>query len=293
MLYSMTGFARVRKSCPWGAMSIEISSVNSRYLELNVRADRELSGFEPLIQNELRGRLQRGKVNARIEVKWAAALARDRLNANVIGDYYREIRELQGKLGGPVPSVTSVLALPGVTESSPTLENSRRDIQDALLDLLRAAADELLAARAAEGAALEKDIAGNLDGYEVLLSRVSSAWEEISRKVFDDYRDKITKNIAQLGFEADPARLAQELVILADKWDISEELTRSRSHVSQFRAMLKSGGAVGRKLDFLLQEMNREINTMGSKSASTELRWMVVEGKTLLERIREQVQNVE
>lgn len=274
-------------------MSVEIASVNSRFLELNVRTDRELSGLEPLIQNTVRGRLARGKVSVRLAVRWTAGLMRDRLNMPVLRDYYREIQELQGELGGPVPSVTSLLALPGVTESFSPAENSQDEIRLTVVELLGTALDELISMRGTEGAALACDIGGNLDGYEALLSRISARWSEISQRVLDDYRVKITKNIVQLGFEADPARLAQELVILADKWDISEELTRSQSHVSQFRTLLTGGGAVGRKLDFLLQEMNREINTMGSKSANTDLRWMVVDGKTLLERIREQVQNVE
>ena len=293
MLYSMTGFNRVRKEYEWGILTLEISSVNSRYLELNIRADRELSGYEPFIQNTVRGRLSRGKVLLRAEVKWAAALIRDRLNTEVPRDYYQDLLRLQGEVGGPVPALTDLLTLPGVSESSPLRERSHDDLQKALSELLDQALTGLTEMRAAEGKNLAKDITANLDAYDELIAKIAAQWQEISQQVFSDYREKISKNIEQLGFSADPARLAQELVILADKWDIAEELTRSSSHTAQFRKLLDQGGTVGRKLDFLVQEMNREINTMGSKSASTDLRWLVVDGKTLLERIREQIQNVE
>ena len=132
MLYSMTGFHRVSQDFPWGTLAVELSSVNSRYLEIAVRADRELSGFEPLIQNALRGRLARGKVMVRAEVRWAPALMRERLNGDVLRDYYREIQELQGELGGPVPAVTSLLCLPGVTESSSLMDKTSGEVQSAL-----------------------------------------------------------------------------------------------------------------------------------------------------------------
>lgn len=292
MLFSMTGFSRIRKVYPWGTLSVELSSVNSRYLEINARSDRELSGFEPFIQNTLRGRLQRGKVTVRTEVRWDASVMKDRLNAPLLRAYYEQLSLLQRELGGSVPSVESLLALPGIVEASP-LEGASDGLQSAVAEVLDEAVSALLKMRASEGEALASDITSNLDSYEKLVDGISEAWQGVSQKAFADYREKVTRNIAQLGYEADPARLAQELVVLADKWDISEELTRSRSHISQFRKILTGGGAVGRKLDFLLQEMNREMNTMGSKSASTELRWRVVDGKSLLERIREQIQNVE
>lgn len=292
MLYSMTGFSRVRKSFPWGTLSIEMSSVNSRYLEVSVRSDRELTSFEPLIQNFVRGHLARGKVAVRLEVKWDASVIKDRLNVESFRSYYKELCSLHDELGGPVPTIESVLSLPGVIDASPMSE-STCDLQPALLEVLERAVSALLKMREVEGESLKKDITFNLDEYETLVKNISDEWQSISQKVFADYRDKVTKNISQLGYEADPARLAQELVILSDKWDISEEITRSESHISQFRKILSGGGAVGRKLDFLVQEMNREINTMGSKSASNELRWRVVDGKSLLERVREQIQNVE
>ena len=293
MLYSMTGFNRVKKDYPWGVLSVEISSVNSRYLELNVRVDRELTGYEPLIQNAVRGRLARGKVTVRAEVKWADTLMRDRLNVTVLRDYYEAVMKLHTELGGPIPELTGLLQLPGVCEASSLKDRTEDELQGALSEQLNIALDGLNEMRSVEGEALKVDISSNLDGYDELLNKISARWQEISQNVFHDYRERVTKTIAQLGYETDPARLAQELVILADKWDISEELTRSASHTSQFRKLLQNGGTVGRKLDFLVQEMNREINTMGSKSASTDLRWLVVDGKTLLERIREQIQNVE
>lgn len=293
MLYSMTGFNRVRKDYSWGMISVEVSSVNSRYLELNIRTDREMTSFEPFIQNTVRNRLSRGKVLVRVEVRWAASLMKERLNLPALRDYYQELLKLRQELGGPEPVLSDLLDLPGVCENSMFAQSSNDELQRALAGALDEALDGLISMRAVEGDALVKDINGNLVDFESLIEKIAVGWKAVSKQVFADYREKITKNIAQLGYETDPARLAQELVILADKWDISEELTRSASHISQFRSLLDKGGTVGRKLDFLVQEMNREINTVGSKSASTELRWLVVDGKALLERIREQIQNVE
>ncbi len=293
MLCSMTGFNRIRQEFPWGTLTMEISSVNSRYLEITVRTDRALSGFEASFQNTLRSRLSRGKVLLRAEVKWAASRADNCLNEDVLRDYYRKMQKIQREVGGPVPSITSLLSLPGVTQASSLIEENSDEIGPAATEVLEKCISAFVAMRGVEGEALSADVLKNLSEYNDLLKNLAAKWQKISSEVFEAYREKITKNIAQLGYEADPARLAQELVYLADKWDISEELTRSESHVAQFEALVKNGGTVGRKLDFLVQEMNREINTIGSKSASTELRWLVVDGKTLLERIREQIQNVE
>lgn len=293
MLYSMTGFSRVRREFEWGTLSVELSSVNSRYLELIVRTGKDLFSLEPVIQSTLRGRFSRGKVQVRADIAWIPELMRDRLNTSVIKDYYREIQEIQAEVGGPVPSVTSLLSLPGVTQSSALADMTSDSVQPALVELLNQAADEMIQMRAAEGTALSADISNNLSSYNQILSQISSQWNVVSEKAFAEYKERIDKTLKRLGYEADPARMAQELVIQADKWDIAEELTRSASHSAQFAALIEKGGTVGRKLDFLLQEMNREVNTIGSKVASTEIRWLVVDCKTLLERIREQIQNLE
>lgn len=293
MLYSMTGFSRARGEYPWGTLTVELSSVNSRYLEVVIRASKDLFSLEPLIQTTLRNRLARGKVQVRADLSWSPVLMKDRLNEEVLRDYYHEIQSLQGELGGPVPSVTSLLSLPGVTESSSLTDATMEKVQPALLELLDQAGQDLIAMRGVEGTALYQDILQNLENYNHLLTSISEQWNGISQKSFEDYRERISKTVERLGYDVDPARLAQELVIQADKWDISEELTRSQSHSSQFASLLEKGGSVGRKLDFLLQEMNREANTIGSKVSSTDIRWLVVDTKTLLERIREQIQNVE
>ncbi len=293
LLASMTGFSRSRREHRWGSLTLELSSVNSRYLEVSIRASKDLFSLEPLIQSTLRSRLSRGKVQVRVDLNWAQGLRSSRLDQEALKGYYRAVMELQRELGGPEPSLDRLLSLPGVTEPAELQDLAREEVQPALLQALEEAIADLQEMRRREGAALERDILETLEGYDALMDRIAQAWQEASEQAFSDFQDRVRRTVERLGYQADPARLAQELVLQADKWDIAEELTRSRSHIGQFRDLLGQSGAVGRKLDFLLQEMNREINTMGSKAASTVVRWLVVEGKTLLERIREQVQNVE
>lgn len=293
MLSSMTGFSRASADENWGSLILEVSSVNSRYLEVTIHASRDLFGFEPLMQSVMRSKLERGKVQVKADLNLASTLLKGRLNVSVLRDYYIEVLNLQEKLGGPVPAVTDLFPLPGVTESAELVETLNDQIQPVLLRCLDQCVESLKKMRAIEGQAMEKDIRGNLNEYAHLIDAIAAKWKAVSVSFFSDYRARIAANIEQLGYTLDPGRLAQELVIQADKWDISEELTRSASHIHQFEVLLEKSEPVGRKIDFLLQEMNREINTIGSKAASTELRWLVVDGKTLLERIREQVQNVE
>lgn len=293
MLHSMTGFSRVRREFPWGTLTIELQSVNSRYLETHVRTDRTLTSFEPLIQNSLRAKLARGKVRVQAGLVWAPSMMKPGLNLELLRGYYTAVAALADEMGAPVPSLERMMNLPGVTSVDSFESTTCEELNPAVADVLDDAISGLKSMRAEEGKAMEADLRLNLGLYRDLVSKIASSWKEIKDTVFAEYRERITGTIEQLGFKADEARLAQELVTMADKWDISEELTRSASHAGQFEGILDKGGVCGRKLDFLVQEMNREMNTIGSKSASTELRWLVVEGKTVIERLREQIQNVE
>ncbi len=293
MLASMTGFSRVASEQPWGTLTLELSSINSRYLEISVRASKDLLSLEPLIQSTIRSNFARGKVQVRADLNWAQGVRGGRLNTEILKDYYAALLELPKSLGGPAPAWDQLLSLPGVTEPAELQELTRQEVQPTLVQCLEDAVRELQEMRLREGSVLEADIVQSLEGYSLLIGRIKDAWKDVSEKAFSDFQYRVSRTVERLGYEVDPARMAQELVIQADKWDISEELTRSESHIGQFGDLLRKGGTAGRKLDFLIQEMNREINTMGSKAASTEVRWLVVEGKTLLERIREQVQNVE
>ena len=161
------------------------------------------------------------------------------------------------------------------------------------MQVVEEAIGSLLEMRKKEGEHLLEDININLASFEKIVENIDSYWERGREEALTAVKQRLEKVIADHENDIEEGRLAQEIAILSDKWDISEEISRSRSHLIKFRSVLQMERSEGRKLDFLLQEMNREINTMGSKISDADVRWMVVEGKTFLERIREQVQNVE
>ncbi len=183
--------------------------------------------------------------------------------------------------------------LPGVLESPAVFSTVEQEIASALEELLEQAIENLSAMRATEGENLRRSMEDHLASLENLLHSIENTWSGKKEQALSDTKEKLANILEGMPIEIDQNRIAQEVVILADKWDISEEFVRSRSHLRQFKSILNGKTSEGRKLDFLLQEMNREVNTMGSKIADAELRWMVVEAKSLLEKIREQVQNVE
>ena len=290
----MTGFTRETRAFEWGTLTVELSSVNHRYQEISPRLPREMASLEPLITGRLRQCVGRGKIRCSVELHWAPQFRTATLDATVLSNYHTQLVELTGRLGaGDAPSLASLLALPGVFESPSVLAGIEDELNTALGTLLEQAIANLQAMRNTEGAHLLHAIGEYLDAFESLIDSLEKAWGGKRGQAVADMRSRIANLLEGMSMEVDQNRVAQEVVILSDKWDIAEEFVRSRSHLRQFSAVLNGKSSEGRKLDFLLQEMNREINTMGSKIADAELRWMVVEAKSLLEKIREQVQNVE
>ena len=290
----MTGFTRETRAFEWGTLTVELSSVNHRYQEISPRLPREMASLEPLITGRLRQCVGRGKIRCSVELHWAPQFRTATLDATVLSNYHTQLVELTGRLGaGDAPSLASLLSLPGVFESPSVLAGIEDELNTALGTLLEQAIANLQAMRNTEGAHLLHAIGEYLDAFESLIDSLEKAWGGKRGQAVADMRSRIANLLEGMSMEVDQNRVAQEVVILSDKWDIAEEFVRSRSHLRQFSAVLNGKSSEGRKLDFLLQEMNREINTMGSKIADAELRWMVVEAKSLLEKIREQVQNVE
>ena len=290
----MTGFTRETRAFEWGTLTVELSSVNHRYQEISPRLPREMASLEPLITGRLRQCVGRGKIRCSVELHWAPQFRTATLDATVLSNYHTQLVELTGRLGaGDAPSLASLLALPGVFESPSVLAGIEDELNTARGTLLEQARANLQAMRNTEGAHLLHAIGEYLDAFESLIDSLEKAWGGKRDQAVADMRSRIANLLEGMSMEVDQNRVAQEVVILSDKWDIAEEFVRSRSHLRQFSAVLNGKSSEGRKLDFLLQEMNREINTMGSKIADAELRWMVVEAKSLLEKIREQVQNVE
>lgn len=293
MIASMTGFGRAEFEVAGAGYQVELRSVNQRHLDLQVRLPRSLARFEPGLRRRLQPRFARGKVELSVNGRPGAALEALRIDGEVAGRYVEAARELAGRHGlGGALDVARLLALPGVARfAEPELPEG--EFESALAQAVDRAADATLAMRRAEGEALERDLRARLAELDALAAQV----EERAGSVQAATREKLRKRAEQLAAEtglSDPARLAQEVVWAADRLDVTEELVRLRSHGEQFRAALAGGaGGVGRRLEFLLQEMAREVNTLGSKGSDAPLAHLVVELKTGLERMREQVQNVE
>ncbi len=276
-----------------GSWVVELRTVNSRFLDLHLRMPPGLAGLEDRIKKYLEGRLARGRVNLFIKPCGAAEPApRLVLNRPLVREYRRVLEELRQELGiSDPPGLETFLSqrdLVLAEEADPDLDRLWSELEPALEQCL----EGVEAMRAREGESLARDLARRLDRLEELFDQVTARTPEI----LENYRQRLNQRIAQLlenPDQVDPQRIAQEVAILADKADITEEAVRARSHLAQFRRMLASPGPVGRKLDFLLQELNREANTMASKSPDADAAQQVVEIKAELERIREQVQNLE
>ncbi|MDI9369970.1 MAG: YicC family protein [Synergistaceae bacterium] len=294
MIRSMTGFTRESGVYDWGTMILELSSVNHRYQEISPRLPRELASFEPVVTNRLRQGTGRGKMRCTVELHWAAQYRTASLDTELLSNYHEQLSELAATLGNSAPpSLDSLLTLPGVFDSPSRSDRLEEMIRTAMEELLDRAVVNLLEMREVEGANLLAAIEEYLASLGDLVDSLETAWTAKKEEVMNETRARIASLLEGVSLDVDQNRIAQEIVILSDKWDISEEFVRAKSHLGQFKTILNGKESEGRKLDFLLQEMNREVNTIGSKIADAELRWMVVEAKAILEKIREQVQNVE
>ncbi len=271
-------------------MAVEIRTVNSRYLDLKVRLPKELAFLEGEIRKELGPHLVRGRVDVHVDLVIKRADQYD-LNQTLVENYLL-LAEKAHSLGavGEV-DVSSLLQLPGVVIPR-QVDSTSEPVRQAILEVVREAAGEVVAVRRAEGAALKMDLEKRLSR----LAKITDLIAEQTALVQSHYREKLMKRLADLVPEqaVDENRLAQEMVYFADRSDISEEITRLRSHLEQFQVCLDSEEqVVGRRLDFICQEMGREMNTVLSKSPLAAISEPGVEGKTEIEKIREQVQNVE
>jgi uncharacterized protein (TIGR00255 family) len=291
MIRSMTGFGAGRAACGAEELDVEVRSVNHKFCEVKVRAPRELAAFEPEVARTVKERLSRGGIEVSVRRPGSAPGLAPRVDLELAESYARAFRELQARLGLPGQlSLADVLGADGVVrleERSVELDSAR----DALRGALSAALDAVVEMRAREGEALARDVGARLDLLEASVSRI----EALAPQAIQHHRARLAERVQELarGVAVDPARLEMEVVLLADRTDVAEEITRLRSHVAQARRLLEQGDPAGRKLDFLVQEMHREVNTIGSKSQSAEIAVVVVAMKAEIERMREQVQNVE
>jgi uncharacterized protein (TIGR00255 family) len=292
----MTGYGSAGFQVEESGFEVEVRSVNQRHLDVRVRLPRNLQALEPELRARIQARFGRGKLECGVTAQdGAAPPPRLEVDLEAARVYLRAARELAAseQIGGELSAV-ELLSLPGVTrvsEPCPSFESLR----GAVLAALDQALDALQAMRAAEGAALERDLMGRLARVEEL----AGALEERAELVQQAVRERLRRRARQLEADTgvlDEARLYQEVALFADRLDVTEEIVRLRSHADQFRKALGAAGPaapVGRRLEFLLQELSREANTIGSKGADAPVAHLIVDLKTELERMREQVQNVE
>lgn len=292
MIKSMTGYGMGSAEALGKTFTVEIKSVNSRYSDFSVKMPRIYTFLEEPLRKKAAERISRGKADIYVNVESnGEADSVVKLNEPLARAYLDALRTLSGAL--EIPSNTTAetfLRIPDVF----TVEKAPDDAQiitDAVIEALSTALDGFDAMRIAEGEKLVQDLKKHL----AFIDNATAQIEKRSPGIVSEYRARIEERMRDIlgSAEYDEARLMTEVAIFADKVNVNEETVRLRSHISQFLAMLESGGCVGRKIDFLIQEMNREINTIGSKSNDLEVARIVIDVKAEIEKLREQIQNVE
>jgi uncharacterized protein (TIGR00255 family) len=288
MLRSMTAFARQDQPSVWGTIIWELRSVNHRYLEMTLRLPEALRGLEAPVRERVAVALGRGKVECTLKLQTAGApLTAITLNQPLVERLLEIASEVEHMIGpGTGLRLGDVLRWPGVVnEAEPDLD----DMQLAILGCLDAALRELIATREREGQRTAEQLQQRCEAIRAQVQRVRVRRPEVQAR----WRDKLLTRLADISADADPGRLEQELVLIAQRLDVEEELDRLDAHLDEIQAVFVRPDPVGRRLDFLMQELNREANTLSSKSADTETTRAAVELKVLIEQMREQIQNIE
>jgi len=285
----MTAFARQESTTPAGDITLELRAVNHRYLEINPRLPDELRIFEPKLRAALAHHLSRGKIDC--TMRYAAPQSRDEqitINEDLVKQVAAATRIIDGILYEPAPtSSLDLLRWPGVISSSPV--DAELLMQSAANHLDEAIA-ELIAMREREGEKLKEIILHRCNAIQEVVNAVKKRLPEVLK----NSRNRLKQRLAEIQQQdSDSSRLEQEMVILAQRLDVDEELDRIETHLAEIRKTLEQSKPVGRRLDFLMQELNREANTLGSKSADIETTQASVELKVLIEQMREQIQNIE
>jgi uncharacterized protein (TIGR00255 family) len=292
VIKSMTGFGQGEATSERYAVRVELRSVNHRYLDLFLRVPKQYSQLEEVLRRAIGERIARGRVEAAVTVEEFAQKERNvQLNAPLLLGYLRALGAIQEVLGSDEEvTLSQVLTLPGILEVEEP-ECDWEELQGVLLEAAGQALTDLEQMRAAEGARLCRDLEEKITRIAELQRQVA----EIAPQVVVDYRERLRERLRELlqGTTLTEERFLAEVALFADRCSIDEELVRLASHTQQLKDLLHSTEPVGRKLDFLIQEMNREVNTIGAKGSSAHIAGLVVELKSELEKVREQVQNIE
>ncbi|HEU4731272.1 MAG TPA: YicC/YloC family endoribonuclease [Kofleriaceae bacterium] len=288
---SMTGFGRGLVERGDVRATVDIRTVNHRFLDLKLRAGQIPAALEDAIAGRIRGAMERGSVTVTVHLTGRAPGGL-RIHGEAAARAHQLLSELAAQLAIAGPDLALVLAQPGVITTDEAVDEGGAALALAAVD---AALVQLDAMRTTEGVALASELRLRIDELAAARAQIAGLAASVTQQVARRLRDRVKRLSEEAGVagELDEARLAQEVALLADRADITEELVRLASHLDQARALLDASGAVGRRLDFLVQEIGRELNTIGAKSTSVEITTAVVAGKATLEKIREQVQNVE
>lgn len=287
MIHSMTGYAAATGDTPRGALNIELRSVNARFLDLQFRISDELRSLEPALRELIAARVSRGKLDCRVFLNAVALSPSARIDVEALARLSSLSAEVTKKLPQASPlRIADVLRWPGVIAESPLDEEETRRIASSLC---RKALDEFVASRSREGAKLAAAVAERVAAMRAALEQAAP----LVPQALAAYQAKLTERLREAMGSADDERIRAELTVFATKVDVDEELTRLRAHLDEAERTLKKGGAIGKRLDFVAQELNREANTLASKAASKELSDCALELKLLIEQMREQVQNIE
>ncbi len=292
MIKSMTGYGKAAVSKEKREYQIEMKSVNHRYLDISVKMPRALSYLEEEIKKEIGTKVKRGKIDVFVTFENNSSEGKDiKINTEIAKIYIDELKKLaENEQIAANIEVTEISKFPDVL----TIKNTQDDeiIKQETLEVTRMAAENLVKMREIEGSKMAEDLLHRIHKIQEKVEEISS----LSTGLIEEYVVKLEERIKEIlkSQEVDKTRLAQEVVIYADKCSIEEEVTRLKSHISQFEELLlHSNEAIGKKLDFIIQEMNRETNTIGSKANKLEITNGVIDIKTEIENIREQVQNIE
>lgn len=291
-MYSMTGFGKGTFALDGRELTVELKSVNNRFLDISMRLPRVLSPLEDTFRHALQDRLSRGHVDVYVNYRNQREDAKSvRVDTQLLGAYLTCARTAARELSITDDlTLSKALTLPDVTEIVPA-EEDQEALQQLGKTAIDLAIDALLAMRRGEGSRLKKDLTARMDTME----GYAAAIEKRAPGVAEDYRVRLTERVNEMlcETEVDRSRLATEIALFADKAAIDEEIVRLKSHLLHFRELLEAEESVGRKMDFLIQEMNRECNTIGSKANDAALTDLVLLCKAEIEKLREQIQNIE
>ncbi|MCL7713102.1 YicC/YloC family endoribonuclease [Stenotrophomonas mori] len=286
MIRSMTAYAGGDRATPWGILGCELRSVNHRFLEVGTRLPEELRALEPQLRERVAARVSRGKLDLVMRLRAPEAAPALSVDEALVGQLGEVAQRLHGHFLNMRVSFTELLAYPGVLRGEAV---DAAALHAEALALLETTIDAFIAAREREGAKLATAVDERVDAIEGIAAQVRAMIPAIR----EGQRAKLAARLADLPHPVDPGRAEQELVLWLQKLDVDEELDRLGSHIAEIRRVLRQREPVGRRLDFLLQEFNREANTLGSKSVDSRTSSAAVELKVLIDQIREQVQNLE